>query len=58
MSLVERMAYAKILANKPTKPSKWKIFKDLRDRPENFELRAFFEADGITIRIEPRGIEQ
>jgi len=58
MSLVERMVLTKVSPFKTTKPSKWKLIKDLKDKPENFELRAFFEAGGITIRIEPRGAEQ
>lgn len=57
MSLIERLQKNQIVPVKVTKPSKWTMFKDLKNTPELFELRAFFEADGITIRIEPRDKE-
>jgi len=54
MSLIERLKGNQIVPVKVVKPTKWTMLKDLKDKPELFELRAFFEGNGITIKIEPR----
>jgi len=54
MSFLERVATGKIVAKKEATPSKWNLIRDIRDFPDKFQLRAFFERGGITVRVEPR----
>lgn len=57
MSLIERLQKNQVIPVKVVKPSKWSMFKDLKNKPELFELRAYFEGNGLTVRIEPRDLQ-
>lgn len=58
MSFLERVTSRSVEVKSYTKPSLWKMIKELKSDPENYQLLAFFERNGLTVRIEPRNMTQ
>lgn len=59
MSFLERIetrpAVRSVAKPKEKKPSKWALIRGIMSYPENFQLRVYFEGNGITAKVEPRG---
>jgi len=59
MSFLERIETRPVARQasrtKDKKPSKWRLIRGIVDCPETFQLRIYFEGNGITAKIEPRG---